>query len=218
MVLKMKSLAVSCLLIFVAVTALAQAPAAAASSTTAGTLTQQERDAAVAQFERTKGLFLESVKGLTLEQWNFKSAPDRWSVAEVAEHITLSEEAIAQLVTERIMKMPAATAEQKEKARGKEQVVLTKVVDRSVKAQAPEFLKPTGRFKTQQELVSEFEKRRTANISYIQNTQDALHDHVFDHPVAGPLDAYEWMLLVSAHSERHTAQINEVKADPKFPK
>jgi len=52
----------------------------------------------------------------------------------------------------------------------------------------------------------------------MQNTQDALHDHVMDHPAAGPLDAYAWMLLVSAHSERHTAQINEVKADPKFPK
>jgi hypothetical protein len=32
------------------------------------------------------------------------------------------------------------------------------------------------------------------------------------------LDAYEWVLLIAAHSERHTKQINEVKTDPNFPR
>jgi hypothetical protein len=32
------------------------------------------------------------------------------------------------------------------------------------------------------------------------------------------LDAYEWILFVAGHSERHTKQINEVKADANFPK
>jgi hypothetical protein len=32
------------------------------------------------------------------------------------------------------------------------------------------------------------------------------------------LDAYEFVLLIAAHSERHTKQINEVKLDPNFPK
>jgi hypothetical protein len=40
-----------------------------------------------------------------------------------------------------------------------------------------------------------------------------------DSPLGGPkLDAYEWVLFVSAHSQRHTKQIEEVKADPNFPK
>ena len=38
------------------------------------------------------------------------------------------------------------------------------------------------------------------------------------HPLGQPLDAYEWLLFVAAHSERHTKQILEVKADPNFPK
>jgi hypothetical protein len=33
-----------------------------------------------------------------------------------------------------------------------------------------------------------------------------------------PLDGYEWLLFIGAHSERHTKQILEVKADPNFPK
>ena len=32
------------------------------------------------------------------------------------------------------------------------------------------------------------------------------------------LDGYEWLLYIAAHSERHTKQIDEVKADPHFPK
>jgi hypothetical protein len=36
--------------------------------------------------------------------------------------------------------------------------------------------------------------------------------------VGKKLDGYEWVLFISAHSERHTKQIDEVKADPTFPK
>jgi hypothetical protein len=32
------------------------------------------------------------------------------------------------------------------------------------------------------------------------------------------LDAYEWVLFLTAHSERHLKQIQEVKSDPNFPK
>lgn len=45
-----------------------------------------------------------------------------------------------------------------------------------------------------------------------------LRDHATDSPMGQPLDAYEWLLFIGAHSERHTKQILEVKADPNFPK
>jgi len=48
-------------------------------------------------------------------------------------------------------------------------------------------------------------------------TTTGLRDHVTDSPM-GKLDGYEFVLLIAAHSERHTKQINEVKADPNFPK
>jgi hypothetical protein len=35
--------------------------------------------------------------------------------------------------------------------------------------------------------------------------------------VFGPLDGYDWILAVAAHTARHTQQILEVKADPGFP-
>jgi hypothetical protein len=95
---------------------------------------------------------------------------------------------------------------------------LERVPDRSHKAQAPEFLKPTNRWATREELTKAFEDSRRATMDYIRTTNDDLRDHFFAHPLLGQMDAYQWILLISAHSERHTKQIEEVKADPNFPK
>ena len=67
-------------------------------------------------------------------------------------------------------------------------------------------------------MIAHFKESRDAHIEYVDKTQDDLRDHFSPHPAAGLLDAYQWILLMSAHTERHAAQINEVKGDPKFPK
>ena len=110
-------------------------------------LTAEERDAALKQFQTTRDNFLKSIAGLSQKQWTFKSAPDRWSVAEVAEHITVSESTLFGLVQQRIMQSPAAP-EKRELVKGKDQMILERMPDRSHKAQAPEFLRPTGRWAT----------------------------------------------------------------------
>ena len=181
------------------------------------TLTSEERELALKSLQATHDKFLQSIAGLSPKQWAFKPAPDRWSVAEVAEHITVSESAIFGLVQKQIMTSPA-TPEKREQVKGKDEIVLQKVPDRSHKAQAPEFLRPTGRWATEMDLIKAFEESRRATMDYVRTTNDDLRDHFFDHPVLGTMDGYLWLLLISAHSERHTAQIEEVKADPNFPK
>jgi len=191
-------------------TALAQAQSAV-------TLTSDERERALQSFQATHDAFLQSIAGLSQKQWTFKPAPDRWSVAEVAEHITVSESAILGLVQKQIM-VSAATPAKREQVKGKDELVLEKVPDRTHKAQAPEFLRPTGRWVTEADLTRAFEDSRRATMDYVRTTNDDLRDHFFDHPVLGTMDGYQWLLLISAHSARHTAQIEEVKADPNFPK
>jgi uncharacterized damage-inducible protein DinB len=181
------------------------------------TLNQAERDAALRSLQATHDKFLQSISGLSQRQWTFKPAPDRWSVAEVAEHITVSESSILGLIQQKLMTSPA-TPERREQVKGKDEMILQKVPDRSHKAQAPEFLRPTGRWPTEADLTKAFEESRKATMDYVRTTNDDLRDHFFDHPAFGTLDGYQWLLLLSSHSERHTAQIDEVKADPNFPK
>jgi uncharacterized damage-inducible protein DinB len=197
------------LLLLMAVSAWAQ--------TAPATLTPEERESALKSFQATHDAFLNSIAGLSQKQWTFKPAPDRWSVAEVAEHITVSESSILGLVQKQIVTSPA-TPEKREQVKGKDEIVLQKVPDRSHKAQAPEFLRPTGRWATEADLTKAFEESRKATMDYVRTTNDGLRDHFFDHPVLGTMDGYQWLLLISAHSARHTAQIEEVKADQNFPK
>jgi hypothetical protein len=188
-----------------------------AAAPAAKTLTPEEREVALKSLQATRDAFLKSIAGLSEQQWRFKPAPDRWSVAEVSEHIAISESTLLGLVQGRIMASPAAP-EKRADDKFTDQQILTMIPDRSHKAQAPEFLKPTNRWATREELVSAFEKSRDATIDYVRTTNDDLRDHFGPHPTLGTLDAYQWILLISAHSERHTRQIEEVKADPNFPK
>jgi hypothetical protein len=53
--------------------------------------------------------------------------------------------------------------------------------------------------------------------TYVKTTTDDLHGHAGPHPVFKMLDGYQWVLLLSGHSARHTAQIEEVKASAGYP-
>ena len=187
---------------------------------TTQTLSKEERDKAVAELEGSKKAFLDATKGLSAAQWSFKSAPDRWSVAECAQHIAMSEGFIFGLVSEKIMKAPP-NPEKRAAALGKDEKLVLMLQDRTHKATAPEPIDPTkNKAMTGEESIKLFLDNRAHTIDYVKTTQEDLRDHLFDHPAPpiGTLDAYQWILLISGHSRRHTLQILEVKADPNFPK
>jgi phage shock protein A len=94
---------------------------------------------------------------------------------------------------------------------------MTAIPDRTHKAQAPEPLKPTHRFGSPEAAIKHFEESRAKTEEFAKTAQ-GLRDHAADSPLGKKLDPYEWILFIAAHSDRHTKQILEVKADPNFPK
>lgn len=185
-----------------------------AAAAPAQEVTQAEKDRALQYLETTKKGVLEATKGLSEAQWNFKSAPDRWSVAQVMEHIAAAEDFLRTLTKEKIMLAPAG--EPGRDVKKADDAVLAMVPDRTNKVQAPEPLVPTNRFGSPEVSIKHFVESRSATEDFLKSTA-GLRDHVSDSPM-GKLDGYEFVLLIAAHSERHTKQINEVKADPNFPK
>jgi DinB superfamily len=109
--------------------------------------------------------------------------------------------------------VPVRSAEEIKKS---DEIVLAMVPDRSHKVQAPEPLKPTNRFGSPEAAQKHFLESRAATEEYLKNTS-GLRAHLGDSPL-GKLDGYEFVLFTAAHSERHTKQMLEVKADPNFPK
>ena len=78
-----------------------------ASAARAQELSAAEKDKALAYLESTKQGVLDATKGLSPVQWNFKPAPDRWSVAECMEHIAAAEDYIRGMIETGVMKAPA---------------------------------------------------------------------------------------------------------------
>jgi hypothetical protein len=187
---------------------------AVATAASAQEVTQAEKDKALQYLETTKRGVLEATKGLSDAQWNFKPAPDRWSVAQVTEHIAAAEDFIRGMLKEKIMMAPAG--EPGRDVKKTDDAVLAMVPDRTTKAQAPEPLVPTNRFGSPEGSVKHFVESRATTEDFLKTTA-GLRNHVADSPL-GKLDGYEFVLFIAAHSERHTKQINEVKADPNFPK
>jgi hypothetical protein len=187
---------------------------AGATAASAQEVTQTEKDRALQYLESTKKNVLEATKGLSEAQWNFKPAPDRWSVAQVMEHIAAAEDFLRTLTKEKVMVSPAG--EPGRDLKKTDDSVLAMVPDRTTKVQAPEPLVPSNRFGSPEGSIKHFSESRAITEDFLKSTP-GLRDHVMESPM-GKLDGYEFILLVAAHSERHTKQINEVKADPNFPK
>lgn len=169
----------------------------------------------VQHLQRTSEKFLKSVDGLSEAQWNFKAAPDKWSIAQCAEHIAAAETLIRGAVEKGLTTPldPATPAAELVK----DDMMVTGVVDRSKKFNAPEPLVPTQRFGSPAATIEAFRTERAATIKLAESGAD-FRAHAVKHPAFGMMDTYGWMLFLSAHSERHTLQIEEVKASPDYPK
>jgi hypothetical protein len=189
---------------------------AGAASAKAQDVSQADKERALQYLESTKNGVLDATRGLSEAQWNFKSAPERWSVAEVVEHLAAAEDLLRGMTQEQVMKSPAVPVRDAVETRKADEGVLMMVPDRSHKAQAPEPLKPTNRFGSPAAAQKHFVESRAATEEYLKSTS-GLRAHLGDSPL-GKLDGYEFVLFIAAHSERHTKQMLEVKADPNFPK
>ncbi len=175
---------------------------------------QKDRDAAVRYLEETREAFLKSIASVSDAQWTYKPAPTTWSIAEVAEHIAISEGTIFGLITTQMIKAPAP----KPGEGIPDEKLISGVTDRSQKAQAPEMLKPVNKYATREALVKDFNAARDATIQWVKTTPEDLRAHAAPHPAFGPLDTHQWVLLIAGHSARHTAQIEEVKTAAGYPK
>jgi hypothetical protein len=178
-------------------------------------ISAEELKRATDHLKKTSAEFIASTAKLSEAQLNFKPGPTRWSVAEVAEHIAAAEDFLMGMVTNQVMKAPARAA--KADLKEIDDFVLMAIADRTKKATAPEPLIPTKRFGSFDATMKHFAESRERTLTFLRNTKD-LREHAVESPIGKVLDAYQWVLFISAHCERHTKQILEVKAVPGFPK
>jgi hypothetical protein len=190
--------------------------AANAQNAAPATLTKEERKQIVDYLKSTRDMVLKNNKGLSEAQLNFKPGPDRWSVREVTQHLALAEDFLFGLITGQVMKTPE-TPEKHAAVTGVEAKIMKAIPDRSSKFKAPEPIVPSDT-RIPGNAADTFKTKRNNTIKFIKETKENLRVHFMDTPGMGPADAWQWFFFIAAHSERHNKQIEEVKADPNFPK
>jgi hypothetical protein len=160
----------------------------------------------------TRDQLLNAIDGLSPAQWTFKEAPDRWSIAEIVEHIVIVEGFVHVRVRDSCTAEPAGT----ERDDGAIDALILEAVPKVVqKLQAPPRILPSGDWDLV-EAARRFTENRSVTLDLLA-TAPCLRGRVQPHPILGPLDGYQWILAGTAHCARHLSQIANVKADPRYP-
>lgn len=186
-----------------------------ASFSTNTTLTDAERKLAITELTNSGEHLLNAVKGLSDVQLNFKASPESWSVAEVTEHIAISEENIFAMMEGTLKE--AADSNRRSEIKMSDTQILDMIEDRTNKIKTQTAFEPTGKYGSFKKTLDAFRKKRKDHIKFVMKTKEDLRNHYAVLPF-GTIDAFQVILFMSAHTERHIKQIGEVMANDSFPK
>ena len=180
-------------------------------------MTAEDRAKVIKLLNESHKQTLDLMQGLSVEQLKFKPAPEKWSVLEVAEHIYLAEGLLFGAVEKALAEKE--NPEWEAKTRGKTEFLQRVMVSRDRKATAPESIVPSGKL-TRDDVIAKLKASRAKTLKFTEETKLPLKAHTLDHPfpVFNTLNAYQWLIYIPLHNIRHNKQIEEVKADPNFPK
>ena len=181
-----------------------------AGSAVAASLTALERQRLVAHLEMTGSWLAGEVSGLSPAQLRFRPAPGAWSIIEVVEHLLVAEPIYWQDLRKAIEAPPSRL-----KRSGSDEGVLWYGIDRTQPQKAVAAEDSKGQLRDLGAGLDAFGKLRARMLEYARTTDDDLRGHVVEREQS---DAYQWLLLISTHAQRHILQIREIKAHPKFPK
>jgi hypothetical protein len=177
-------------------------------------MTRAERAELIELLNKSEKEFLQAVEGLTDEQWTFKPAPERWSVAEVAEHIVLADALLFETATK---SLTGPSDPKWDTILTKTDLLRRALPNRSTKVDAPAAIKPQHALARQQ-LIARFKEQRARALAYAQETEAPLKEHTAANPFFGPLNAHQWLIYIPLHHLRHNQQIAEVKTSPDYPR
>jgi hypothetical protein len=153
-----------------------------------------------------------AVDGVPQNLRETRPAPDRWSVAEVLEHLTRVEDGLTRLLTKRLAEAHAASPFRSDAETSSVVAMIDNelLVDRSHRITAGERVIPSGEL-TANAAWSTLEISR-GKLKELVRGYDGLDISavVFPHPVLGPINAFQWFVFIGTHEARHAGQIREI--------
>ncbi len=185
------------------------------SSWREGDLTKEDRRYINDYLKQSQKELFTRIKNLSEEQWTFKPNETAWSPAEICEHIFKTESSLVS----RADAMDTTTFKPQPEEYVKEKVdfIIDFLQNRERKFKAPEHIQPKNQFATVKDFIGAFKKKRGETMSYVNEVEKPLKGYYKEFGPLGEISGYHWLVFISAHTQRHIKQLDEVLANPDFP-
>lgn len=148
----------------------------------------------------------EAVRGLSDTQATLRPAAGGWSVLDCVEHLALTEEYLLGQIE------AAAPSETPVGSEARARRIAERAGDRSRAVPAPEMVHPQGRFTTLSKALAAFDEARARTLRFVEGCAADPRTLATSHPLLGPANCHELLLMMALHPVRHSAQIQEIRA------
>jgi uncharacterized damage-inducible protein DinB len=181
----------------------------AAGASGEASISALERQRLLAHLEMTSAWLMDEVEGLSDAQMTFRPAPDAWSIAQVLDHLVVVAPIYWQDLQRALAAPPADLV-----PRDTDANILWYGIDRTNREDAIPSEVPQGKLRDLEALLAEYRTHHARLRQYVTATTDDLRRHLVARQGS---DAYQWVLLISTHEQRHILQIREIKTASGFP-
>ena len=166
--------------------------------------------------EQARERFMAAVSNLTEAQVNFRPDENQWTIAEIVEHVSIVNDGFLRL-THKLLKEAESAPRPPKPDLNLGHTSLDENGQQQGQFQAPERVRPQGDARIEDSLA----KMRASldGLAEIRSRLEAvdLSEQMFPHPFLGPINAYQWMVLLGEHEDRHRGQIERLKATAGYP-
>lgn len=169
-----------------------------------------ERQRLIAHFEMTESWLVDEVSNLSPEQLKFRPTPTSWNILDCVEHLDLAEPNYWKMLQSAMASPPSRkTTPSSDLDR------LWYGIDRTERSKTVPSETPKEKYGELAPALNDFRSLRATMLTYVRTNQDDWRHHLVPE---WDRDCYQWLLMISAHSQRHILQIREIKHAPGFPK
>lgn len=156
------------------------------------------------KLEETRNELLGILNGLSGERLNKRKDSSSWSIAQVCQHLSKTEELYVAAIRRGL---------KSEEDSFKENKPLDFLLDRSKRLEAPDIAKPTDEVLEYEEIIEKLNKSRQKLFELLHTLEDpsVLSRKYYIHPVFKEMLLIDWVRSLYFHEQRHIEQIKEIK-------
>jgi len=173
-------------------------------------LKEGDRQRLLAHLDMTEAWLVSELDALSPDQLSFHMTPESWSILEVVEHLVIAEPQYWQQALNSMKQAPSG-----KKPEATDAGILWYGIDRTNRQKTGEARVAKGKLSDIRSSLAEFRKLRKTIREYAATTTEDPRSRML---LEGNMDVYQWLLMISTHSQRHILQIREIKADASYPR